>query len=395
MLVAGAAKAAQPNGSIFPPGLSMEALSAGLHAMFGMMPPTVRAIWGVFALLMVIAVIVAVICERRRYVARNKAGAWLFVRLSSLPIAAAAAAAVVLPARAVGGPEALAAFYLLAFTAGPLVYFGLHWFAGLVAGLARQDSLAIGFAGLMMVLLPALLASQVQPWVFELARAIDGSGTATGPAFSPGQKRPPLHQVVDQQRFTLPEIGEAWTERWQAPAGVRVERVELEVRGQYVEVSGASSNYLCMSGGDVHVFWHGAVAPAHWRVHWRDADDRRAYSEWTMTPPAVAAVAFAPEWLPDGFALPVRVPSAMTTYSWMRENGSQDSRSALDQGPGASASPACVQTVRRAVTLEQPQISGMGLRLWRFDVQQMLYAQFRRPVATIADSPVTGQAPAR
>lgn len=362
----------------------MEALNASLNTMFGNMQPTIRAIWSVFALLMVIAVLIAVLYERHRYAARNKAGAWLFVRLATLPIAAASAAAVWVPARAVGGPEALVAFYLLAVTAGPLVYFGLHWLAGFVAGLARKDALAIGSTGLLMVLVPVLLASQAQRWVFELARAIDGTGTALDANFALGENKPPLHQVVEQQRFTLPEIGEVWTERWKAPSGVRVERVELEVRGQYVEVSSASSNYLCKSGEDVHVFWHGAVAPAHWRVHWRDADERRAYWDWTMTPPAVAAVAFTPEWLPDGFTLPVRVPSAMITYSWMRENGREDSRGALDQRPDASTSSVCVQTLRRPLTIEEPQISGIGLRLWRFDTQQMLYALFRRPVIAVS-----------
>jgi hypothetical protein len=235
-----------------------------------------------------------------------------------------------------------------------------------------------------MVLMPVLFANQAQRWLFELALAIDGTDSSLGSNFAPGEKKPLLHQVVEQQRFTLPEIGEVWTERWQAPAGVRVERVELKVHGQYVEVSSASSNYLCKNGEDVHVFWHGAVAPAHWRVHWRDANDQRGYSEWIMTPPAVATVTFTPEWLPDGFALPVRVPSGMITYTWMRENGREDSRGALDQHPGASTSSVCVQTMRRPVNIEQPQISGMGLRLWRFDTQQMLYTLFRRPVAGAA-----------
>lgn len=357
----------------------MEAVNAGFSAIFGRMPPTVMAIWCVFALLMVIAVLVSALYERRRFAAQNKAGAWLFVRLATLPIAVAAAAAVVIPARAVGGPEALAAFYLLAATAGPLVYFGLHWFAGWVAGLARKDALAIGLSGLLMVLVPVLLANQVQPWVIDLARAMDGSGAAPGSNFSPGVKRPPVHQVVEQQRFTVPEIGEVWTERWQAPAGVRIERIELNVRGQYVPVDGASSNYLCRNGEDVYVFWHGAVAPANWRVHWRDANDQRAYSDWTMTPPAAAAVAFTPEWLPDGFTLPVRVPAGMVTYSWMRENGREDSRGVVDQYAAASTGSPCAETLRRPVTAEQPQIDGMGLRLWRFDTQQMLYAMFRRP----------------
>ncbi|WP_153144662.1 hypothetical protein [Dechloromonas sp. H13] len=364
----------------------MEALNAGFNAIVGRMPPTVMAIWSVFALLMVIAVLVAVFYERRRFAAQNQAGAWLFVRLATLPIAAAATAAVVIPARAIGGPEALAAFYLLAITAGPLVYFGLHWFAGLAAGLARKDGLAIGLSGLLMVLVPVLLANQVQPWVFNLARAMDGTGAAPGSNFSPGVKRPPLHQVLEQQRFTVPEIGEVWTERWQAPAGVRIERIELNVRGQYVPVDNASSNYLCRNGEDVHVFWHGAVAPANWRVHWRDANDQRAYSDWTMTPPVAATVAFTPEWLPDGFALPVRVPGGLVTYSWMRENGREDSRGVVDQYAAAGTGSPCVQTLRRPVTTEQPQISGMGLRLWRFDTQQMLYALFRRPAAAVTVS---------
>lgn len=359
----------------------MDTLNTILNAIFSNMQSTVMAIWSVFALLMVLAVLVAIFYERRLYAAQNKAGAWLFVRLASLPITAASVAAVVIPARAIGGPEALAAFYLLMFTAAPLVYFGLHWFAGLVVGLARKNALAIGLSGLLMLLLPVLLATQAQRWVFDLARAIDGTGDVPGSSFSPGMKMPFLHQVIEQQRFTLPEIGEVWTERWQAPGGVRIERIELNVRGQYIAVSNASSNYLCKSDEDIHVIWHGAVAPANWRVHWRDSNDQRAYSDLTMTPPVAAAVAFTPEWLPDGFTLPVRVPGSMITYSWMRENGSENSRGALDQNAETSTITPCVQTVRQPETATQPQISGMGLRLWRFDTQQMLYAIFRRPTA--------------
>jgi hypothetical protein len=338
-------------------------------------------IWGVLALLVAMAVLAVLLRERRRYAERGKAGAWWFVRLATLPIVAAAAVAVVLLARAVGGQEALAAFYLLAFTVGPLVYFGLHWLAGVLAGLARRDALAIGFSGLLMVLVPALLANLAQPWVFQLSRAIGGTGTAPGARLAPGAVRPLPHQVVEQRRFSVPEIGEVWTERWRAPAGVRVERIEFEVRGQHVEVDGANSNYLCRDGEDVHVFWHGGVAPARWRMHWRDANGERAYSDWTLSPPNGAAVAFAPEWLPDGVALPVRVPGSLVTYQWMRENGREDSRLALEPRPGAVASTDCVQAMRRPVTADQPQISGIGLRLWRRDTQQMLYVQFRRPPA--------------
>lgn len=372
----------------------MQALSISLNDLFGGMPPTVLAIWSVFALVMVFAVLAGVLYERRHYAARNKAGAWLFTRLSTLPIAVVTVAAVFLPSRAVSGPEALAAFYLLMFTAAPLVYFSLHLLAGYMAGLVRQDSLAIALSGLLMVLGPVLLAGQAQRWVFVLAREIDGGGAA-GSKFSPGEKKPPPHRVVEQQRFSLPEVGEIWTERWQAPAGVRVERVELDARGQYVEVDSASSNYLCFDGDDVHVFWHGAAPPAQWRMHWRGADEVRAYSDWTMGAPAAAAVEFTPEWLDDGFTLPVRVPSGMVTYRWMRENGSEDGNSVLVPRQGAGQRAACVQAFRRPVSAAQPQISGLSIRLWRFDTQQMLYATLRRPTVaagTPATNPTTNPA---
>lgn len=357
----------------------MEILSTSLGMMIRGMPPTLKMIWGVFALLAMAAVLIAVRHERRRFVARNKAGAWLFVRLASVPIALAGAATVLIPAHAIGGPEALAYFYVLAITAGPLVYFGLHALAGRLVGLARKDALSIALSGIVMILAPVLLSNLLQPWAFVLARAVDGNAASFGSGFSPGPERPPVHQVLDQRRFVLPEIGEVWTERWQAPAGVHIERVELEVNGQYVAVDGASSNYLCKVGEEVHVFWHGAVAAAHWRVHWRGLDQQLVHSKWTMTPPATAAIDFAPEWLADGLVLPVNVPSSMLTYRWLRQDGREDSGSALDDRNGSGETAPCVIALRRPVTAEQVQIVGMSIRLWRFDTQQMLYSTYLRP----------------
>lgn len=91
-------------------------------------------------------------------------------RIASLPVALLTAGAVFLLARAVSGPEALAAFYLSMFTLGPLVYFGLLWLAGRMTtpALGAGESASIGGSGLLMVLLPALLASMASPWVYQL-----------------------------------------------------------------------------------------------------------------------------------------------------------------------------------------------------------------------------------
>ena len=78
-------------------------------------------IWGVLALGALLIIGLALRAERHRFASRGKAGAWLWVRLASLPIAPLAAGAVILLARSVSGPEALAAFYLLMFTLGPLI----------------------------------------------------------------------------------------------------------------------------------------------------------------------------------------------------------------------------------------------------------------------------------
>ena len=44
-------------------------------------------------------------------------------------------------------------------------------------------------------------------------------------------------EVVDQQRFDIPRFGEAWTERWQVPEGLVVDRVEREVDGAFVHLT--------------------------------------------------------------------------------------------------------------------------------------------------------------
>jgi hypothetical protein len=207
-------------------------------------------IWSVLALAALLLVGLALRAERRRFAARGKAGAWLGVRLASLPIGLAAAAAVWLPARAVGGPEALAAFYLLMFSLGPLVYFGLHWLAGRMAApaLSAGESAAIGGSGLLLVILPALLASMASPWVHQL-----GLGAQQAQR-SLAAETPLAHRILDRRRFILPDIGEVLTEHWQAPPGVKVERIEWELGGQYLQTGDSTGSILCRDGEDFHVF---------------------------------------------------------------------------------------------------------------------------------------------
>ena len=45
------------------------------------------------------------------------------------------------------------------------------------------------------------------------------------------QEKPFPCTLALRQRFDLLGVGEIWTEHWQAPAGVEIERIELELKG--------------------------------------------------------------------------------------------------------------------------------------------------------------------
>src|SRR3989344_3256476 len=90
---------------------------------FARMPaPEQQAWWRMAAGLL--AVVVALLwLESRYFKPSRRVGSWLAVRL-------VAVAAVLLPARAVGGPAALGVFVLSLYTLGPVVWFGGHVLAG-------------------------------------------------------------------------------------------------------------------------------------------------------------------------------------------------------------------------------------------------------------------------
>src|SRR3989344_4831327 len=89
---------------------------------FARMPaPEQQAWWRMAAGLL--AVVVALLwLESRYFKPSRRVGSWLAVRLVSVLAALLAVAAVLLPARAVGGPAALGVFVLSLYTLGPVVW---------------------------------------------------------------------------------------------------------------------------------------------------------------------------------------------------------------------------------------------------------------------------------
>lgn len=330
------------------------------------------ALWAAFGLAALVIAGVILRGERRRYAARGQGGAWWALRLATLPIAAVAVAAVWLPARAMGGPEALALFYLLAFTAGPLVYFVLHGLVGRLTrpALAWRDSAAIAGSGLALAIGIALAAQFVQPTVFHATRGLAQWQRDTT------AEAPRAHRLAEARRFTLPEIGEVWTEHWQAPPGVTLERVEQAFGTEFVRVDQNAGGGLCRSGEDVHLIWPAAVPAPRWRVFWRDGAGRLQRAEWTSAPPAGTPDAFAPQWTAAAVVLPVRLPRGMVSLARAWDDG-RENFELLDRPPVDLRQTCLPQEVRPVAGTEAPTALRIGL--WRRDLQAMRFATFRRP----------------
>jgi hypothetical protein len=336
--------------------------------------PVTYLIWSVMALLAMVAIGLFVRAERRRFAARGLAGPWLRVRLASVPIALLAAGAVWLTARAVRGPEALAAFYLLMFTLGPAIYFGLLWLAGrlTVPALAARDAAGIGVSGLLMVILPAMLASAFAPWVQQGALGVQQAGRDLA------AEAPAPHRIVHGGRYALPDIGDVLVEHWQAPPGIRVERIEWELGGQYLQADDGTGSILCRDGDDVHVFRRADDPAPRWRLYWRDATDELQRSDWTSSPVAAPAQDLLPVWTTHGFELPVRIPGNLATIERRWPTGRVQQADALLPRIPPSPGDTCLPLVYRNEDAETV-VTRLSIRMWLPGPQRMGVASFARP----------------
>ena len=333
-------------------------------------------IWSVLALGALLLVGRVLRAEGRRFAARGKASAWLRVRLASLPIALLAAAAVWLPARAVHGPEALAAFYLLMFSLGPLVYFGLHWLVGRMAtpALTAGEAASIAGSGLLAVILPAYLAGMASPWVQQLgqgAQQVQRSLAAEAPL---------AHRIAERRRLLLPDIGEVLSEHWRAPPGIKVERIEWELGGQYLQTGDSTGSILCRDGEDFHVFRLAADPAPRWRMYWRDAAAGLRRSDWTSAPAEAAnpAVALTPAWTQDGLAFPVRIPRDFVIVERRWASGKMLQSGPLEGQALPGPTDTCLPTSYRNRDPESV-VTGVTIRMWLRGAQRMGLARFSRP----------------
>jgi hypothetical protein len=239
--------------------------------------------------------------------------------------------------------------------------------------LSASESAAIGGSGLLIVILPAMLASMASPWVHQLELG------AKQAQRSLANETPLAHRIQKPQRFLVPDLGEVLTEHWQAPPGVKVERIEWELAGQYLQTGDSTGSILCRDGEDFHVFRLAASPAPRWRMYWRDAADTLHRSDWTSTQPEATthALPLTPVWTQDGIAFPVRIPRNFVTVERRWANGKVQQSDALAGQSLPLPTDTCLPPTYLNPDTESV-VTSLSIRMWLTSAQRMGLATFSR-----------------
>lgn len=287
-------------------------------------PPVARATWAVAAA-MVLALLAALLfLERKAYGIIGREKPWLALRLGWLPIVVATGAGVMFAIPVKSGMESLAWLFILAATLGPLLYFGLHVLVGRALGLNTKESLALAATGLLILVVPAVVAGPAQQvgWMAQWAWSARESAKAP--------ESPPGHTLLSAQRLTLPGGEELWSQHWSAGPQMRqVESVEAPPYG----ASGSAitqrftslGSWICRDGEDLHVTWPATMKATVITVRWRDAEGLLRRSELRVAEPLGAARPLEASWSVDGVTLGVRPPRMAAVPGNLGPEGGLDS----------------------------------------------------------------------
>lgn len=127
-----------------------------------------------FAVFSLAALVFLLRWERRYFRQRGKGGAWLPVRLATIPIALVTAMLVMIPARGTSGMEGLAVLYLALLIVAPVFWAGMHWLAGRLVRppLRLGESMLIAVSPVALVIVLSVVAHMLQPVAWTLLRSI-------------------------------------------------------------------------------------------------------------------------------------------------------------------------------------------------------------------------------
>ena len=332
----------------------------------------------VLAALAVLGVVLAY--ERRTFARDGKARAWTTVRLAALPLLVATVAVVLLPARAISGMEALAAFYGLLFTAAPLVWFGGHWLVGRAVrpALSAAESFRLAATLPAFLIASALVAQTLQPVAWSVAVGAERVG------YGMAEETPPRHAVAAAHRWPTP-AGDVLHVRWQSPADVHVERIDARTGDLLIEDAGRRLMHrLCQAANDIVVVQPATEPLPTLRVYWRAPGDRRLRVSTLPAPPPAETTPFEVTWRGDtGFDLPEPLPRL--AISLAREHdpaGTFLSSEAQTYQPGEPVERSCLPEEWQA----RSPIRGLRVRIDRRESAEPLWLEAQRRAGAIDPS---------
>lgn len=117
-----------------------------------------------FVLLAVVGFVILMREERQYFRKIGKGDSWRKLRLSGIPILLISILSVLIPTVSTSGMEGLAVFYILAFTAFPILWFGAHVVIGrrLSIKMSTSESVFVAASPLVYILFAALVAHRLQ-----------------------------------------------------------------------------------------------------------------------------------------------------------------------------------------------------------------------------------------
>jgi hypothetical protein len=351
---------------------------SSLTRMFDAMGGVALGLWALVLIVILAGIALLLRAEKRQFARRGKARGWTGMRLLALPMLAVTAAAVLLPARAVSGPEGLAAFYLALFILAPLVWYGLHLVAGWLQSprLARSESFGLATSGLGILIVPALLISAAQGPIFMIDHQ------RREQQFDQAATLPLAHRAAPVRFFRLGEAGMLYTQALQAPAGMHVERIRTQPGGNGRDPATLVHGYFCRDGEDVHLAWPAGAALAPLQIHWRDGKGRLVQTLYQVDTAAMDDLPpqdFTVAWRDDGLDLPAPISRRLVQLGWAGPDGSLHYRSLDMLQPGERFENDCVKAGYRRVAWQQEgPVAGVILRFYPPMPAAPWQAEFRR-----------------
>jgi hypothetical protein len=119
-----------------------------------------------FFVLLAVVGFAFVLREEQKYFKKiGKGDSWRKLRFTGIPILIVSILSVVIPAVNTSGMEGLAVFYILAFTAFPVLWFGGHIVAGrwLSIKMSKSESVFVASSPLVYTIFAVIVAHQLQP----------------------------------------------------------------------------------------------------------------------------------------------------------------------------------------------------------------------------------------